>query len=221
MIAAAMSRSKREIPHYYLGQEVPLLHATRWLQEKNQSRPPAERVLMAALLLKAVAAALQRVPGFNGYWRDDHFEPVEGIHLGVAISLRAGGLVAPALHDVPALGLDQLSQSLTDLVQRTRTGQLRSSELADPTLTVTALGDQGVDQVFGIIHPPQVALVGFGRVAPRPWITEGGIEAVPAVTATLSADHRATDGHLGARLLAEIQEQLQDPATLDQPTSAP
>lgn len=221
MIAAAMSRSKREIPHYYLAQDVPLLHATRWLQERNRTRPPAQRVLMTALLLKAVAAALQRVPGFNGFWREDRFAPSEGIHLGVAISLRAGGLVAPALHDVPSLGLDQLSPALNDLVQRTRAGQLRSSELADPTLTVTALGDQGVSQVFGIIHPPQVALVGFGVTSLRPWVTDAGLQAVPAVTATLSADHRATDGHQGARLLTEIREQLQDPAALDQPTTTP
>jgi pyruvate dehydrogenase E2 component (dihydrolipoamide acetyltransferase) len=217
VIAAAMSRSKREIPHYYLAQDVPLLHATAWLQQKNLSRPPAQRLLMAALLLKAVAAALTRVPGFNGYWREDRYEPAEGIHLGVAISLRAGGLVAPALHDVPALDLETVSLALVDLVKRTRAGQLRSSELADPTLTVTALGEQGVDQVFGIIHPPQVALVGFGRVAPRAWVTDDGIQAVPVVGATLSADHRATDGHQGALLLAEILEQLQDPAALDRP----
>jgi hypothetical protein len=172
---------------------------------------------MAALLLKAVAAALTRVPGFNGYWREHRYEPAEGIHLGVAISLRAGGLVAPALHDVPALDLETVSLALVDLVRRTRAGQLRSSELADPTLTVTALGEQGVDQVFGIIHPPQVALVGFGRVAPRAWVTDDGVQAVPVVGATLSADHRATDGHQGALLLAEILEQLQDPAALDRP----
>ncbi|MEI6027400.1 MAG: dihydrolipoamide acetyltransferase family protein [Betaproteobacteria bacterium] len=217
VIAAAMSRSKREIPHYYLAQDVPLLHATAWLQQKNLSRPPAQRLLMAALLLKAVAAALTRVPGFNGYWREHRYEPAEGIHLGVAISLRAGGLVAPALHDVPALDLETVSLALVDLVRRTRAGQLRSSELADPTLTVTALGEQGVDQVFGIIHPPQVALVGFGRVAPRAWVTDDGVQAVPVVGATLSADHRATDGHQGALLLAEILEQLQDPAALDRP----
>lgn len=220
VIAAAMSRSKREIPHYYLAQDVPLLHATAWLQEQNRSRPPAKRLLMAALLLKAVATALTRVPGFNGYWHNEGFEPAQGIHLGVAISLRAGGLVAPALHDVPALDLENLSLALADLVKRTRAGQLRSSELADPTITVTALGDQGVDQVFGIIHPPQVALVGFGRVAPRPWVTDDGIQAVPVVGATLSADHRATDGHQGALLLAEIMEQLQDPAALDHPAPA-
>ncbi len=219
VIAAAMARSKREIPHYYLSEDIAFERATLWLAERNRGRAPAERLLPAALQLKAVAGALLRYPEFNGYWTDDAFVAASGVHLGVAISLRQGGLVAPALHDVPSLDTATLTRALLDLVKRTRAGALRSSELADATLTVTNLGDQGVDSVYGVIYPPQVALVGFGRVRLRPWADESGVRAAPVLTASLAADHRASDGHRGALFLSVIGELLQDPQALDAPAS--
>jgi len=213
-IAAAMSRSKREIPHYYLSQTIPMRRAVDWLTAHNEKRPVAERVLMGALQLKAVALALKDFPDLNGFWKDDAFQPAPGIHLGVAIALRQGGLVAPAIHDVAELPLEELMKALSDLVRRARAGSLRSSEMSDPTLTVTNLGDLGVDEVFPVIYPPQVAIVGFGRVAPRPWAEDGMIGAVPAVTASLAGDHRASDGHRGARFLAAVAARLQEPEAL-------
>jgi len=216
IIAAAMSRSKREIPHYYLSEDLSFERAGAWLAARNASLPVAARLLPAALLLKASALALRRYPEFNGFWRDGAFVAGSGIHLGVAISLREGGLVAPALHDADRQDLATLTRALLDLVKRTRAGALRSSELADATATVTNLGDQGVASVFGVIHPPQVALLGFGRIAARPWVgDDGALGVAPALTATLAADHRASDGHRGALLLAAIRDRLQDPATLD------
>ena len=216
-IAAAMARSKRDIPHYYLATDVPLATASRWLNERNRGRPIGERVLMAALLLKAVALALRRYPELNGHYRDGRFVPGEGVHPGVAISLRQGGLVAPALRHADRDDIDALMRRLTDLVARARTLTLRSSEMADATVTVTNLGDQGADVVHGVIYPPQVALVGFGRVRERAWIENGAIVARPVVTASLAADHRASDGHRGALFLAEVDRLLQEPAMLDRP----
>jgi pyruvate dehydrogenase E2 component (dihydrolipoamide acetyltransferase) len=132
----------------------------------------------------------------------------------VAISLRRGGLIAPALHDVGDKQLPQLMAELGDLVQRARAGSLRSSELADPTLTVTNLGDQGVESVHGVIYPPQVALVGFGRITERVAVEAGQIVALPMVTASLAADHRVSDGHRGALFLAHVRELLQRPQDL-------
>jgi pyruvate dehydrogenase E2 component (dihydrolipoamide acetyltransferase) len=213
-IAAAMSRSKREIPHYYLSQAIPMQRAADWLATYNEQRPVAERVLMGALQLKAVALALKDFPELNGFWKDDAFRPEPAIHVGVAISLRQGGLIAPAIHDVAELGLDELMKALADLVRRARAGSLRSSEMSDPTITVTNLGDQGVDEVFPVIYPPQVAIVGFGRLAPRPWAENGMIGAVPSVVASLAGDHRASDGHRGARFLAALAARLQAPEKL-------
>ena len=214
-IAAAMSRSKREIPHYYLADEVMMENAFAWLTDRNAQRSITERVLPAVLQLKAVALAARRFDEFNGFWRDEDFEPVKEVHVGVAISLRGGGLVAPAIHDVAEKKLDELMSDLTDLVARARAGSLRSSEMSDPTITVTNLGDQGVDTIFGVIYPPQVALVGFGRAAQRVCVIDGGIRVVTTVQSTLAADHRASDGHRGALFLAAINELLQQPDALE------
>ncbi len=214
-IAAAMSRSKREIPHYYLSETIAMANALAWLQQRNEGQPITERILPAVLQLKAVALALRRVPQLNGFYRNDAFEPSQAVHTGVAIALRGGGLVAPALHDVQAKPLALLMRELADLVQRARAGSLRSSEMSDPSITITNLGDQGVESVFGVIYPPQVALVGFGSVSVRPWLVEGEVRAVPLLTASLAADHRVTDGHQGALFLAELRELLQSPEKLE------
>ena len=214
-IAAAMSRSKREIPHYYLADEILIEPALDWLTDRNAERAITERVLPAVLQIKAVALAAQRFREFNGFWRDDGFEPAEKVHVGVAVSLRGGGLVAPAIHDVADKSLDELMGNLTDLVARARAFSLRSSEMSDPTITVTNLGDQGVDTVFGVIYPPQVALVGFGKPTQRVRAVDGGIRIATTVQTTLAADHRASDGHRGAMFLAAINELLQQPELLE------
>jgi pyruvate dehydrogenase E2 component (dihydrolipoamide acetyltransferase) len=210
-IGASMARSKREIPHYYLATDIPLARATEWLAARNAQRSVTERVLMTAVLLKAVAHALKRHAALNGFYRDDRFEPADAVHIGVAISLRQGGLIAPALHDCDSKSLDELMYGLADLVRRARAYTLRSSELSDPTITVTNLGDGGADLVHGVIYPPQVAIIGFGGVRERSWVHEGAVHAMPVVTASLAADHRVTDGHLGALFLTDLSRLLQAP----------
>jgi len=213
-IAATMSLSKREIPHYYLSTTISLAKALAWLEKRNADRAITERLLPGVLLLKATALALRSVPELNGFWRNGRAEPSRSIHVGVAISLRGGGLVAPAVHDADQCDLDELMRRLQDLTRRARAGSLKSSEMTDPTITVTSLGDRGVDAVYGIVYPPQLALVGFGKVVERPWIVDGRVAAQPVVYATLSGDHRATDGHRGALLLDAIDRLLQEPEKL-------
>jgi pyruvate dehydrogenase E2 component (dihydrolipoamide acetyltransferase) len=214
-IAALMARSKREIPHYYVAATVDLTAALAWLRRTNEQRPPGERLLPAALLLQATARAAREVPALNGYWDPETgFRAADGVRLGVAVSLRGGGLVAPAIRDADQLSLDELMAALRDLVARTRSGRLRSSEMSDPTITVTNLGDQGVDEVYGVIYPPQVGLVGFGKIAERPWAQDGMLGVRPTVRATLAADHRASDGLVGARFLTTLDRLLQNPEEL-------
>lgn len=213
-IAAAMARSKREIPHYYLEHQIDVTPCEHWLAERNAKLPPDNRLLIGALALKAVALALHRFPAFNGFYRDNMFEPSKAVHVGLAIAIRGGGLAAPALHDTDQLPLGDLMSGMRDLVQRTRAGRIRSSEMSDPTITVSSLGERGVDALHGIIYPPQVAIIGFGKVSTRPWVVDGAIGPRSVVTMTLAADHRVTDGHAGALFLAEIGKLLQEPEKL-------
>ena len=213
-IGAAMARSKREIPHYYLATQIDMSRALAWLAAENLKRPVTNRLLYSVLLLRTVGLAVREVPEMNGYWIDGAFQSGPGVHVGVGISLRTGGLVAPAIHDVDKKSLDELMQSLLDLVKRARAGVMRSSEIADATITVTNLGEQGVQTVFGVIYPPQVALVGFGRIVEQPWAAQGMIGVHPVISTTLSGDHRASDGHRGGLFLTAIDRLLQEPEKL-------
>jgi pyruvate dehydrogenase E2 component (dihydrolipoamide acetyltransferase) len=213
-IGALMARSKREIPHFYLESLLDLSGALERLAELNAQRQIAERILPAAVLLKCAALAAHEVPGMNGFYRDGVFEQQDRVHLGVAVSLRGGGLIAPALHDADQLPLADLMARMKDLVTRARSGRLRASEMSDSTITVTNLGDQGAQLVHGVIYPPQVALVGFGRIVERPWATGGLLGIRPTVIVTLAADHRVSDGHRGGLLLAAIEGHLQRPEEL-------
>ncbi|MFC4395310.1 2-oxo acid dehydrogenase subunit E2 [Arthrobacter sedimenti] len=213
-VGALMSRSKKEIPHYYLSTTLDLAAAMAWMQAANQQRPVTSRLVPSALLLKATALAAKEVPDMNGFFTKGTFHPSNEVHLGVAVALRHGGLVAPALHEADTLSLDELMDQLRDLVGRARAGRLQRAEMADPTITVTNLGDLGVESVYGVIYPPQVAMVGFGKVLEQPWAHNGMLGIRHTAIATLSADHRVSDGLRGGRFLARIDELLQAPEHL-------
>ena len=213
-IAVAMARSNREIPHYYLSTQIDVSKALAWLERFNQQRGIEDRVLPIALLLKAVARGLMQVPELNGFWIDDQLKASPEINLGVAISLRRGGLMIPAILAAHQKSVGDMMAATRDVITRARSGRLRSSEITEGTITVTNLGDLGVETVYGVIYPPQVALVGFGRIAERPWADHGMLGVRPVLTATLAADHRATDGHRGAQFLELLRHLLEEPESL-------
>ena len=218
-IAVAMAKSKQEIPHFYLNLELDLTNAQQWLQQQNQATPPEEHVLLLALLLKALANSLVKYPKLNGFYQNDlpkgnNFEQASGIHVGNVISLRQGGLVVPAIHDVDKLSISELMQGLRDITERSRKGHLRSSELMDATITVTNMGERGADSVFGIIYPPQVAILGFGKVRKTTKVVNDNVVIAQVLTVSLSADHRVIDGMLAAKFLNYLAKQLQKPERL-------
>jgi pyruvate dehydrogenase E2 component (dihydrolipoamide acetyltransferase) len=214
IIATAMTKSKREIPHYYLGDWINLTRANEWLADWNASHPVEERLLPAVLMIRAVALAARRYPEFNGHYRNNAFVPADGVHVGNAISLRRGGLIAPALRDADQRTLPELMAGLRDLVMRARTGRLTGSEIAGGTITISSLGDQGVEELFPVIYAPQVAIVGVGTPVERPWVSAGRVEPCWLVRITLAADHRVSDGHRGALFLDAISRLMQDPESL-------
>lgn len=219
-ISTAMAKSKQEIPHFYLSLELDLTNAQQWLKQQNQDTPPENHVLLLVLLLKALAKALVKYPKLNGFYHDSTFEKnstfeqASAIHIGNVISLRQGGLVVPAIHDVDKLSVTETMQGLRDITERSRNGHLRSSELMDATITVTNMGERGADSVFGIIYPPQVAILGFGKVREIAKVVSDNVVVAPVLTVSLSADHRVIDGMLAAKFLNHLSKQLQKPERL-------
>ncbi len=214
VIGSAMARAKREIPHYYLGHALDFGAAREWLTHYNAALPVRERLIEGLLVVKAVALAAARIEGFNGYFRDGRFERSTAIHVGTAIAMRGGGLVAPALLDADRKDLKTLMLEFSDLVTRVRTGHVRSSQFMTATITVTSLGEEGVEMIYPIINPPQVAIVGSGCISERPWVHAGGMATRPVLNLTLAADHRVTDGRIGSRFLKMIAELLAAPEKL-------
>lgn len=212
-VAAAMSKSNREIPHYYLETKVDMSKAMAWLTEANKQRTVKQRLLPVVLLLKAVAKALTNVPELNGYW-ENGLQTKPDINIGFVVSLRSGGVMIPAIHNADKKSVDELMSSLNDIIPRARVMKLRSSELSESTITVTNLGEGNVETVYGVIYPPQVAIVGFGSITEQPWAETGMLGVRPVLTITLSADHRATDGATGSRFLMAIKNYLLNPESL-------
>jgi len=213
-IAAVVSQSKREIPHYYLQQDICLDQAQAWLSAHNQSLAVADRILVNALIYCAIAKALGAFTQFNGFFNKGEYQAKEAVHLGNVINLRQGGLMVAAIHDAEALNPVTMMSKIKDQVIRAKKGELRMSEMQDATITVSNIGERGVDSIQSIILPPQVAIIGVGRVRVSPWVVDEKVVTANIVTLSLAADHRVSDGHSGARLLNKIDSLLQKPKAL-------
>lgn len=212
-VAAAMSKSNREIPHYYLETKVDMSKAIAWLTEANKQRTVQQRLLPVVLLIKATAKALTEVPDLNAYW-ENGLQRKSDVNIGFVVSLRTGGVMIPAIHHADKRSVDELMASLNDIIPRARALKLRSSELSESTMTISNLGEGSVETVYGVIYPPQVAIVGFGSITEQPWAEAGMLGVRPVMTITLSGDHRATDGATGSRFLMAIKRYLHDPSSL-------
>ena len=212
-VAAAMSRSNREIPHYYLEKKIDLKKALAWMHEKNKDLPIQKRLLPAALLIKAVACSLKAVPELNAIW-ETNLQLKTEINIGFVVSLRNGGIIVPAIHAADSKSVDELMESLNDIIPRARALRLRSSELSDSTITITSIGEGGADLVYGLIYPPQVAIIGFGSISEQAFAENGLLGVRPVIQVSLAGDHRATDGLIGSRFLVSLNNILQNPEAL-------
>lgn len=212
-IAAVMSRSHRDVPHYWVGHSIDVTVLLRWVEVENAHRPITRRLLYVAPLMKAIAIALKDVPELNGHF-DGAFQPFGSVHMGVATALRGGGLVAPAIRDVDRLDIDTLMAAIADLVPRARTGRLRSSEMTDGTVTLSNLGEGSADTVLPLIYPPQVAIIGCGAATPRPWAIGDAVDVRRVMNVTVAGDHRVSDGRRAAQFLIRLAQLLEHPEDL-------
>lgn len=212
-VAAAMSKSNREIPHYYLEKRVDMSKALAWMKEANRERPIQKRLLPAALFIKGVASSLDEVSELNAIW-ENGLQLKNEINIGFVVSLRTGGIIVPAILQADAKSVDEIMEALNDIIPRARALKLRSSELSDSTITITNIGEGSADKVFGVIYPPQVAIIGFGNITEQAFAENGMLGIRPVVNVTLAGDHRATDGITGSRFLGALNKYLQNPESL-------
>jgi len=193
--ARRLVASKQEIPHFTLQRDLDMRAA---LAAKER-----EGVALTALLLKAMAGALAERPRLNTHLRDERRLPQAGVAINVAVDTPEG-LVAPRLDAIDSSGLGELAERLGALAEKAREKRLGKDDLAPGGITLSNLGMFGITGFSAIINPPQVAILAVGRVRPL----DLGDGPVPAMTATLSCDHRAVDGAEGARFLAALQNAL-------------
>jgi len=201
-IAEQMSRSKREIPHYYVTVEVDM----SGVAEKKKNLPG---ISYTHMLIKAVATALTEFPQINAVWEGDGAKTFKEVNLGVAVALEEG-LIVPVLRNAAGKSLKEISAMVGELAERAKKKKLKTDEYSGGTFTVSNLGMFGVDNFIPIINPPEVGILGIGAIRDACVAVEGKVEIRPFMKLTLSADHRAVDGAYAGQFLNKIKTILEN-----------
>lgn len=208
-IASLMERSWAEIPHYHTVSRLDLTDLAARLETYNADRPVADRVVLAAAVNVAITQAAAATPEMNGWWRPDGFEPSASVDLGVVVSLRTGGVVLPTIEHADRLDVEQMMAAMRDVVGRARRGRLRERDARPASISVTNMGDLGTDVVLGIIHPPQVTMVGLGTPRREPAVVDDTVVPRLMMQTSIAGDHRAHDGLAAARFVRRLAQELE------------
>ncbi|MCA1490517.1 2-oxo acid dehydrogenase subunit E2 [Ensifer sp. NBAIM29] len=211
---AAMLRSHREIPHYWVSHAIDVTPLLEWVEAENAGRSGENRLVYLAPLMKAAALALKDVPDLNGHYGERGFRPSSAVHMGLATPLRGGGLVAPAIRDTAARSVDELMFAIAALAPRARLGRLRRSEIADATIVLNNLVAGNIDGIFPLIHPPQVAIIACGAAGPRPWAIADTVCVRQVIQVTVAGDYRVSHTQTAAEFLSRLSELLSKPEAL-------
>ncbi len=213
-IARRMSLSKLTAPHYYITIDIDMTRAAQMRREINEELDADSRVTVNDLIIRAVAMALRAHPHFNVTVQAEGIVPNTTTDVSIAVAMDGGGLIAPAMPDVGDDSLLRIAQRSRDLVTRSREGRLRPVEMNGIGFAVSNLGMYQVKDFVAIITPPNAGAIAVGSVLPTPVARDGQIMIADVMSATLSADHRATDGAEGAQFMNEIRRLLERPSLL-------
>jgi pyruvate dehydrogenase E2 component (dihydrolipoamide acetyltransferase) len=165
------------------------------------------------MVIQAVAKALKRFSDVNVAWAGDSIRVFDRVDVAVAVSV-PDGLITPVIRDADAKGLAEISSEMKELASRARAGKLKPEEFQGGTFSLSNLGMFGVDQFSAIVNPPQAAILAVGAGVPQPVVTEGVLGVATVMNLTLSLDHRAVDGALGAQFLAAVKGFLEQPTRM-------
>jgi pyruvate dehydrogenase E2 component (dihydrolipoyllysine-residue acetyltransferase) len=219
-IANRLTQAKQTIPHFYLTADVEIARLIALREEANAAAPkdkdgnPTFRLSVNDLLIKAWAAALQRVPAANAVWAQDRILRLQHSDIAVAVALEAG-LIAPVIRQAELKTLSAVSNEMKELVARARAKKLNPSEYEGGSSTISNLGMYGVREFAAIINPPQATILAVGAARRQAVESEdGGVAFTSVLSVTLSCDHRVVDGALGAELIAAFRELVAQPITM-------
>jgi pyruvate dehydrogenase E2 component (dihydrolipoamide acetyltransferase) len=199
------------VPHFYLVREINASRLIAW--REHLVKRGAQEITYTDLLVKIAATALRLHPRVNSTWSGNRLTLMRDIHLGLPVAIEEG-LVVPVIHHADTLGLRELARQRRDLVAKARAGKLRPQDISGGTFSISNLGMYGVDAFNAIINSPQAAILAVGRIAERVVPVNGRPEVQPMLTLTLSCDHRAIDGALGAQFLATLASLIEEPLGL-------
>lgn len=213
VIAKRLTESKQSIPHFYLTLKCELDKVLAMRSEINVSREKDTRISVNDFVIKALAMALATTEDANVMWLGDAMRHFNTVDMSVAVAID-GGLVTPIIKNAELKTLSQISSEMRDLAVRARAGKLKPEEFQGGTFSLSNLGMYGIDEFSAIINPPQAGILAVGAGVEQPVIKDGNVSIATIMTATLSVDHRAIDGAVGARLLGNFKKFIENPVRM-------
>lgn len=209
-IAQRMSQAKREVPHFYLEQDVNMDQLSSLIEDLNDE---GRDVSFNDFILMGAARALCEVPRMNCSYQEDHVKLYGQVNLGFAVAVE-DGLFTPVIHEAETRSIDEIHEESTRFVEKARNGNLQPDEYKGGTFTVSNLGMFDIPNFSAVINPPEAGILAVGKVEERPVADDGTITTQKRMSVTLSCDHRAVDGAIGARYLQAYKSLMENPARL-------
>ncbi len=216
VIAARLSQSKRDIPHFYLTIDCQMDALLDVRRELNANAPEGEgsyKLSVNDFIIRATALALRQVPAANATWTDDAILRYDRVDVCVAVAT-PGGLITPVIRDADNKRIVAISGEMMDLAARAREGKLLPEEYQGGGFTISNLGMYGIKEFAAIINPPQSCILAVGAGAQRPVVKDGALAVATVMSCTLAVDHRSVDGAVGAEFLAAFKRLVEAPLTM-------
>jgi pyruvate dehydrogenase E2 component (dihydrolipoamide acetyltransferase) len=217
VVARRLTESKQQVPHFYVNADIEidaLLKLRAQLNAKSaKDGPAAFKLSVNDLIIKAVAAALRRVPGANVSYTDEGTAFYDDVDISIAVAID-GGLITPIIRKADQKGLSTISNEMKDLAARAKTGKLKPEEFQGGGFSISNLGMFGVKSFSAIINPPQGGILAVGAGEPRPVVKDGAVVIATVMSCTISVDHRVIDGAVAAEWMAAFKAIVQDPLSL-------
>ena len=212
-IARRLTESKQTVPHFYLSVECEIDALLEMRKSLNDKANDAYKISVNDMVLKAVALGLRKVPAANASWTGDAIKFYQRSDISVAVAIE-GGLITPVVRGADNKGLETISNEMKDLAGRAREGKLMPEDYEGGTFSISNLGMFGISEFAAVINPPQGCIPAIGAGTERPVVKDGALAVATVMTCTLSVDHRAVDGAVGAEFLAAFKGLIEDPLTM-------